>query len=177
MFFAMASDEPTGELDSRFSTPDATARPWSEVDTVLTDAVMFWISTVRPDGRAHVTPIPAVWTDGALHICTGALEQKAKNLAREQRCVLTTGTNTLDSGLDVVVEGPVRRVTGKPALLRLASLWKERLNWDYEVDEAGFRNEVNDDIVVYALTPLKVLAFGKGSPASQTRFTFAAAAG
>lgn len=172
----MATDEPRGELDSRFSAPEATARPWSDVDAALTGAVMFWISTVRPDGRAHVTPIPAVWTGGALHICTGAQEQKAKNLARDPRCVLTTGTN-LDAGLDVVVEGPVRRVTGRPVLQRLAGLWKERLGWDFEATDEGFTSDVNDAVLVYALTPVKILAFGKGRPASQTRFTFTPPAG
>ncbi len=28
-------------------------------------------STVRPDGRPHVTPLLAVWADDALHFCTG----------------------------------------------------------------------------------------------------------
>jgi hypothetical protein len=119
-----------------------------------------------------VTPIPAVWTDGALHICTGAGEQKARNLTRDPRCVLTTGTNRLDSGLDVAVEGAVRRVTGELALRRLALLWKERLNWDFQVDDEGFRLDEKGNILVYAVQPVKVLAFGKGRPSSQTRFTF-----
>jgi hypothetical protein len=49
MLFGMATEEPRGELDSRFSSPGATARPWSDVDAVLAGAGMFWISTVRPD--------------------------------------------------------------------------------------------------------------------------------
>jgi hypothetical protein len=34
---------------------------------------------VRADGRPHVTPLISVLVDGALHFCTGATEQKAKN--------------------------------------------------------------------------------------------------
>jgi len=44
---------------------------------VLTRSEMFWLSSVRGDGRPHVTPLPAIWLDGALHICTGDAEQKA----------------------------------------------------------------------------------------------------
>ena len=71
---------------------------------------IYWLSTVRPDGRPHVTPIAAVWLDGALHFCTGPTERKAKNLARNRYCVVTTGTNALE-GLDVVIEGEAVRVT------------------------------------------------------------------
>ena len=45
----------------------------------------------RGDGRPHVTPLPAVWSDGALHFCTGPTEQKGVNLAANPACVLTTG--------------------------------------------------------------------------------------
>lgn len=69
---------------------------------------MFWLSTVRHDGRPHVTPLAAIWLDGALHFCAGSQEQKAKNLESNQRCILTTGTSQLRSGLDVVVEGTAK---------------------------------------------------------------------
>jgi len=92
----------------------------AEVVDVLTRSEMFWLSSVRGDGRPHVTPLPAIWLDGALHICTGDAEQKARNIDSEPRCVLTTGTNELRSGLDVVVEGVARRVTDRPLLERLA---------------------------------------------------------
>src|SRR6266508_5603416 len=70
----------TVELHEGFSEPDATARPWAEVVEVLSRSEMFWLSTVRREGRPHVTPLPAIWLDGTLHFCAGAAEQKAKNL-------------------------------------------------------------------------------------------------
>ena len=48
---------------------------------LLETAELFWISTVRTDGRPHVTPLPAVWLDDVLYFCTGPGEQKAVNLA------------------------------------------------------------------------------------------------
>src|SRR3954452_24634983 len=102
--------EPQPELDARFSGPDAVPTPWQDVLALLEQAELFWISTVRPDGRPHVTPLPAVWADGALHFCTGPEERKAKNLAANPHVVLTTGSSTWDRGYDLVVEGEAVRV-------------------------------------------------------------------
>ena len=44
-------------------------------------AELYWITTVRADGRPHVTPLIGVWFDGAMHFTTGLEEQKARNLA------------------------------------------------------------------------------------------------
>jgi len=168
----MPANAPTGHLASEFSSPEAVARPWSEIDTALTSAEMFWISTVRADGRPHVTPIPAVWHDGALHICTGDEEQKARNLEHDPRCVLTTGTPSINSGLDVIVEGKATPVTDRERLTMLAALWKQRLNWDFEVGEDSFSDGGGHNGLVFAVRPDKILAFGKGEPYSQTRFRF-----
>jgi nitroimidazol reductase NimA-like FMN-containing flavoprotein (pyridoxamine 5'-phosphate oxidase superfamily) len=169
----MTATEPIAELNEGFSQPDATARPWAEVVEVLSAAEMFWLSTVRRDGRPHVTPLPAVWLDGALHFCAGSAEQKVKNLDADQRCVLTTGTNQLRSGLDVVVEGAAARVTDDARLHELAAIWKSKLDWPYEVADGAFRDGDGRHGLVFGVRPTKVLAFGKGE-FSQTRYRFTA---
>jgi general stress protein 26 len=168
----MAGTQPVAELSEGFSSPGATARPWAEVAEVLDRAGIFWLSTVRRDGRPHVTPLPAVWHDGALHFCTGDQEQKTRNLAAEPRCVLTTGTPELRSGLDVVVEGTAVRVTDPGRLKRLAELWRDRHDWPFEVGADGFSDGAGRTGLVFGVTPDKVLAFGKGEPFSQTRYRF-----
>ena len=70
---------PDTKLDTRFSDPDAVATGWEET-RVLEQAELFWISTVRADGRPHVTPLVAVWLEDAIHFATGPDEQKAVNL-------------------------------------------------------------------------------------------------
>jgi general stress protein 26 len=170
---SIMNDEPTAELHEGFSSPQAKARPWSDVIGVLTNAEMFWLSTVRGDGRPHVTPLPAVWLDGVLHFCTGAGEQKGKNLARNPQCVLTTGTNQQHSGLDVVVEGIAERVTDQARLEQLAALWKSKLDWDYTVANGAFHHAHGDDeVLVFGVAPTKVLSFSKGEPFAQTRYRF-----
>ncbi len=57
----MAGKQPVTELDARFSSNDATPTGWEEARGQLEDAQVYWLSTVRPDGRPHVTPLLAVW--------------------------------------------------------------------------------------------------------------------
>jgi general stress protein 26 len=170
----MPEIEPTAELHEEFSSPGAKARPWAEVVDVLSSSEMFWLSTVRRDGRPHVTPLPAIWLDGALHFCTGTAEQKTRNLEANPRCIITTGTNQLRSGLDVVVEGPAVPVTDTAQLERLAAIWKSKLGWDFDVADGAFRDAEGRAVLVFGVTPTKVLSFGKGEPYSQTRYRFTA---
>ncbi|TMC85804.1 MAG: pyridoxamine 5'-phosphate oxidase family protein [Chloroflexi bacterium] len=168
----MTTAIPAAELDARFSDPNASATPWERVEHTIDGAELFWISTVRSDGRPHVTPLPAVWVDGSLYFCTGAEEQKCVNLARNANCVLTTGNNAWKSGLDVVVEGTAVRVTDEKLLVHLAESWRSKYHgdWDFEVRDGMFRHD-GGDAFVFAVAPTKVLSFAKGDFA-QTRFRF-----
>lgn len=163
---------PSTELDTRFSEPGAEPTSWHDTLAAIKQAEIFWISTVRRDGRPHVTPLVAVWLDDALHFSTGASEQKALNLADNPRVALVTGTNDWQSGLDVVVEGEAVRVTDPEQLQRLADAWTQKWDgrWRYSVAEDGFRDEVGSALV-FAVRPAKVLAFAKRS-FSQTRHRF-----
>jgi hypothetical protein len=87
------------------------------------------------------------------------------------RCILTTGTSQLRSGLDVVVEGTAVRVTGTAQLRRLAAMWKSKLDWDFEVTGEVFGDADGRQGLVFGVTPVKVLSFGK-SPYTQTRYSF-----
>jgi hypothetical protein len=132
---------------------------------------MFWLSTVRQDGRPHVTPLPAVWLDGRIHFCVGSLEQKARNLVADSRCVLAAGPNHFGSGLDVVIEGTAARIRDQAELRRLAEEWKAKLDWVFELAEEGFIDPAGRFGLVYGVEPAKVLSFGK-SPITQTRYRF-----
>jgi nitroimidazol reductase NimA-like FMN-containing flavoprotein (pyridoxamine 5'-phosphate oxidase superfamily) len=65
----MGEREPATEL-SPFSSEDAGPTAWKRGRRELKDAELYWLSTVRPDGRPHVTPLLGVWLDGALYFCT-----------------------------------------------------------------------------------------------------------
>jgi nitroimidazol reductase NimA-like FMN-containing flavoprotein (pyridoxamine 5'-phosphate oxidase superfamily) len=161
---------PVTSLDTRFSAPDAVATSWDETRGVLETAELFWISTVRADGRPHVTPLVAVWCEGALHFTTGPTEQKALNLTGNRHVILTTGCNGWDEGLDVVVEGDAARVTDDETLNRLAAAWSAKWDgrWKWRVGAGCFHQDDDDDVSaqpvhVFSVAPAKVLAFAKGT--------------
>ena len=166
----MATTEP--ELDPRFSAPDPSATPWAEARQVIQKAELYWLSTVRSDGRPHVTPLVGVWVDAALYFCTGGGEQKGVNLSRNPNCTLTTGNNTWKSGLDVVIEGTATRITDDASLHTLAEEWESKYegDWHFDVANGAFHHE-GGEALVFEVTPAKVLAFAKGEFA-QTRYRF-----
>jgi pyridoxine/pyridoxamine 5'-phosphate oxidase len=167
----MARD-PIATLDSRFSDPEAGPTPWSEAAHVLEHAELYWLTTVRPDGRPHVTPLIGVAKDGAVHFCTGLREQKARNLEHHGRVALTTGNNTWAQGLDVVVEGTAVRVTDRDALQVLADAYEAKYGsaWHFDVGDGVFVTG-QDAAAVFRIEPAKVLAFAK-EPHAQTTYRF-----
>ena len=160
-------------MDPRFSDPIAVPVGWEETRRLLESAELFWLSTVRTDGRPHVTPLVAVWLDGAIHFSTGAAEQKAINLHANPHVALITGCNTWDRGADIVVEGNAVRVTGHSRLERLAAVWAKKWDgrWQYEVRDGGLYHEGGGQALVFSVAPTKILVFTKGT-FSQTRHTF-----
>lgn len=167
----MEPTDPVGVVNENFSEPGAVAPPWAEIADLLDTAEMFVLTTVRSNGRPHSVPLPAMWLDGALHFCTGDGEQKARNLAGNRAATLTTTTSDFRSGVDVVVEGDVEACTDDDVLTRLAELWKQRLDWEFEVVDGRFREPGFEQTAgVYRLAPSKVLAFTKGSPYAQVRY-------
>src|SRR4029453_13596779 len=150
----MTLEAPVTDLDSRFSTSDATAIPWKDAERELQNAGVFWVSTVRPEGRPHVVPLLAVWLEGALYFGTSEGEQKAKNLATNSQVTITTGCNSFAEGLDIVIEGEAM-VGGDDAKLRRvaeAQVAKYGEGWRFPVD----------GILVFEVTPIKAFGFGRG---------------
>jgi general stress protein 26 len=165
--------DPTTEFDSRFSDPEAGATPWSDAAHLLEHAELYWLTTVRADGRPHVTPLIGVAHDGALHFCTGLREQKARNLEHSSHVALTTGNNTWAQGLDVVVDGTAVRVADRETLQLLADAYEAKYGsvWHFEVGDGGF-GAGEDAGPVFRIEPDKVLAFAK-EPHGQTTYRFA----
>jgi hypothetical protein len=171
----MPMSMPVTTLDQQYSDSAATAVEWEETRRSLEAAELFWISTVRVDGRPHVTPVVAVWTEDALWFSTGAEEQKFLNLGANSHVVMTTGCNRWDSGLDVVVEGDATRVTDDVVLGRVARAFAPKWDgrWKFIARDGCFRSpDGSGEAMVFAITPLKVFAHAKGDPFGATRHRF-----
>jgi nitroimidazol reductase NimA-like FMN-containing flavoprotein (pyridoxamine 5'-phosphate oxidase superfamily) len=161
----------TGRIDPRYGDSSATPPPWSDIERLLADAQLYWIMTVRADGRPHAVPLVGVWHDGAFAFCTGPEEQKQRNLDSNRQVAVVTGSlgaNGWASGKDVVVEGTAVRVTDATSLQALADAWFAKYgdDWKFEVRGEEFV-EISDSgggsgggAWVYRVKTTKVIAFG-----------------
>jgi len=169
------SKMPATALDERYSDPAAVATSWDQTRAVLEGAELFWISTVRADGRPHVTPVVAVWSGDALWFTTGANEQKYANLRANQHVVLTTGCNSWEDGLDIVVEGRASHVTDAERLPGIAAAFTAKWGgrWRFTVRDGGFRHSDSGVMCeVFEVLPLRVFAHAKGDPSGATTHRF-----
>lgn len=175
----MVMTQPATTIDPRFSdTGEPT--PWTAAVNLLQSAEVYWLSTVRQDGRPHVTTLIAIWHNDALYFTTGAGEQKARNLANNPNVAVTTGQNTLNAeGLDVVIEGTAERITDQAALEELAQAYVAKYGeeWRFTVSNAAFHHgehppEMAEGAWVFRVSPTIAFGFGKGALFSQTRWRF-----
>ena len=167
--------EPVTELCGAFSSPGAAPVPWARGRDELRDAEIYWLSTVRPDGRPHVTPLLGVWLRGAFYFSTGAAERKAKNLATNANCVVTTGVNML-SGHDVVLEGSSAVVHDEGALNEVADTFEAKYGDHFTAPDgtwAGLGDAIRSgQTPVFRVAPVTAFGFAKSDPFSQTRWRF-----
>ena len=163
---------PTPELDARYGDEGATATPWATAEQALTSAELYWLTTIRPSGGPHMTPLIGVYTDGALHFTTGPEEQKARNIAGNPAVLMSTGANLLHSGLDLAVEGTATRVTDDGPLTALATAWEDKYGaeWHFDVADGAFQHS-GGRADVYRVVPIRAYAFAK-DPSRHTRYRF-----
>ena len=155
----MAKPVPVTKL-SAFSSPNATPTEWSQARDELAGAEVYWLSAVRPDGRPHVTPLLAIWLEGALYFCTGPEGG---------------GHSTLD-GLDLVIEGTAESVSDHAELGRVANTYESKYGAHFVAPDgtwSGLGNAIRRaEVLVCRVAPETGFGFGKGGRFSQTRWSF-----
>jgi general stress protein 26 len=171
----------TGKIDPRYGDASAAAPSWDEIAQLLTDAQLYWIITVRADGRPHAVPLVGVWQGGTFAFCTGADEQKQRNLDTNPRVAVTTGNtghDGWDNGKDIVLEGTAERVTDSADLQALADAWYAKYgdDWKFEVRDQEFVEVSHSGGAsgggarVYRVRVDKAIAFGDTH--GQTKYQF-----
>ena len=138
--------------------------PWSEAEQRLTASHDYWCATVRPDGRPHAMPVWGVWLAGRVWFSSSLGSRKARNLAADPRCTITT-----DDALNpVVVDGVAERVTDADRIAAFVDAVNAKYDADMTVDFLD--PAVNG---TYAVRPVTVIAMTHddftGSP---TRWMF-----
>ena len=138
--------------------------PWSEAERRLTVAHDYWCATVTPEGWPHVMPVWGVWLDRMIWFSSGLGSRKARNLAADPRCTVTTD----DARDPVVLEGEAERVTQRERIAAFLAA----VNAKYD---AGLSMDFLDPAVngTYAVRPVTVIALTHGDfTGSPTRWRF-----
>lgn len=133
--------------------------PWSWAEDRLKKSHNYWISTTKPDGSPHSMVVWGLWRDGAFYFSTGSKSRKAKNLAKNPKCVVCTEK----AEQAVIVEGKAQ-LSGDESLL---AWFNKAYQTKYKWDMSGFSEPV------YVVRPR--VAFGlyeKEFVGSATRWTF-----
>lgn len=104
--------------------------PWSWAEERLTSSHDYWVATTSPDGRPHVMPVWAVWDHESLWFSSSVGSRKARNVARDARCSITT-----DNALEpVVLEGIAERVIERELIASFLDRMNTKYSTDYAID-------------------------------------------
>ena len=133
-----------------------------------------WLVTVNEDGTPHVTPVGALWLDGAYWFQTGST-RKGRNVERDPRCSVAVSVRDAD----VVVEGDAARVTDPDALARVTKAWADN-GWPTEPDASGTGitapfnapSQGPPPWNVYRIEPRSAIVTVSAEPGGLTRFRF-----
>jgi nitroimidazol reductase NimA-like FMN-containing flavoprotein (pyridoxamine 5'-phosphate oxidase superfamily) len=153
----------------------AAPTPWDWVRGHLRrSTATYWLATVRPNGAPHVMPVLAVWVEGQPYVCIGTGTRKARNLARDARCVVTVEHEPLD----LVVEGTAVKVHDEDTLRRVAQAYDATYGWqvtvrDGALDAAGGAPTAGPPPYdVYQVAPATAYGLGTDEPVAATRWRF-----
>ena len=153
----------------------AAPTPWDWVRGHLRrSTATYWLATVWPNGAPQVRPVLAVWVEGRLHVCMGPGTRKARNLARDARCVVSVE----HEGLDLVVEGTAVQVRDEDTLGRVAQAYDAIYGWQVTVRDGALNAAGGAGIAgpppydVYQVAPATAYGFGTDKPLAATRWRF-----
>lgn len=97
--------------------------PWSWAEERLIASRNYWLVSRWPDGRPHAMPVWGVWSEAGLWVSSSRGSRKARNLAADPRCVVTT-----EDAMDPVVLEGQASVVADPASL---ATYLDRVNAKY----------------------------------------------
>jgi hypothetical protein len=100
--------------------------PWSWAVERLHASRNFWLATVWPDGRPHVTAVWGVWLDDAAWFSCGLHARKLINLRANPHCNIASD----DSNNPIVIDGEAEVITDLGAI----RTFLHALNAKYESD-------------------------------------------
>jgi nitroimidazol reductase NimA-like FMN-containing flavoprotein (pyridoxamine 5'-phosphate oxidase superfamily) len=138
--------------------------PWEYVEKRLTEALHYWLCSVRPDGRPHAVPKWAVFVDGKIYFDGSPETRHARNIAENPQVLCH-----LESGEDVIIVEGRAKASGKPSselAHRIARAYADKYA------ERGYAPEPGqwDEGGLFEITPRIVIAWTQFTD-DPTRFT------
>lgn len=104
--------------------------PWSWARERLERSHDYWVATTRPDGRPHVMPVWGVFVDGEFWFSSSRKSRKARNLAANSACAITT-----DNAYEpVVIEGTAEVVQDSTGIGGFVTAINAKYKTDYSID-------------------------------------------
>lgn len=134
-----------------FNRPDADLRKHVERFAEVTCS---WLSTVRPDGRAHLSPMWHIWYRGRVYINTPSTSVKVANIRQNSSVSIAHP----DPANVLLLEGEAAEANHLQSTLK--PLFQTKYDWDITTD-----NEYN---TVVEITPNKLMTWHNG-PAKRWR--------
>jgi nitroimidazol reductase NimA-like FMN-containing flavoprotein (pyridoxamine 5'-phosphate oxidase superfamily) len=140
--------DPTPErprMPAIYGLASATSRPgerlpWRRVRQSLATSHLYWVVTVRPDGRPHAMPVEGVWLEGSLYFGAGSETRRGRNLALNPHIIIH-----LDSSRQaIILEGRAEPIDDPVVLARLTDAWEAKY---------GYRSDLDEQTGVFVLRP------------------------
>ena len=104
--------------------------PWSWARERLERSHDHWVATTRPDGRPHIMPVWGVFADGAFWFSSSRGSRKARNLAANPACAITT-----DNAYEpVVIEGIAELIQDLTGIGGFVTAINAKYKTDYSID-------------------------------------------
>lgn len=139
---------------------------WSHVRDRMTEAKVYWVSTVSPDGRPHATPVDGLWLDDQLYFGGSPKTRRHRNLAANPAACIH-----LESASDVVIlHGDVQTLRSVDHDLAVKLSDASNKKYDYGAKPEDYENDTTGKTLVFR--PRMVLAW-RPSMKDATRWTFA----
>ena len=119
-------------------------------------------------------PLFAVWLDDALYFTSNNHARKARNLASDPHCAITTS----GSRMELVVEGVATRVVDDAVLQRAADAYQSKYGWKLSIRDHAYWAEYGAPSAgappyeLYEVQPTTVYGLGNAEPFGATRWRF-----
>ena len=161
-------------IEERYiATDERPLTTWTDASQKLAAGSTYWLATTGSDGSPHIVPVLAVWVEGALHFVASRGSHKARNLASDARCAISTSAPSLD----LVVKGTASNVSDASRLALVAGEYLTKYDWPVTVRDGAFYGDGAPTagpppFDVYQVMPGKAFGFGTDGSHGATRWTF-----